>query len=331
MKPEELSVPISIRLNAGLLSALTDAAGQPVPESEISRAAGLSGLRLEREVDRLRMLGYRIEKSRAGLRLAASPDLLYPDEVRHRLDTRIIGREVVVYRKVGSTNDVAWQLAADGAEEGLVVLAEEQTSARGRMGRKWFSPIGGLWMSIVLCPDPPAGHATVITLAAAVAIARAVRSTGCNATIRWPNDVLIDGRKVAGLMIETRSAKLLQGVFILGIGVDVNCDDFPEELHGIATALCRHAAMEIRRVDVARSILRAFDELYGQILQGNDTSIGEEWMAMSSTLGQRIAIIRNGRIYKGEVVDMDPSAGLMVRLDSGFVRSFKGEHVTVVK
>jgi len=332
MKPRLQAIPVSTRLNARLLAALKSAADRCVKQADLAHAASISGLRLQREIERLRLLGYGIDQTEAGLKLTCLPDLLLPDEIRDSLDTRVIGREVVVYEQLGSTNDAAWQLAADGAEEGLVVFAEEQTAGRGRLGRQWFSPSGGLWMSIVLCPDPPAERATPITLAAAVAIACAIRRhLGCDATIRWPNDVLVCGKKVAGLMIETRSERLLQGVFILGIGVNVNCTQFPDDIEQIATSLCRHTDQPIRRVDLARAILQAFDGLYGQILLGEHEAIGNEWLAMSSTLGQRITIMRNGRTYKGEVVDMDPSAGLMVRLDSGFVRPFKGEHVTVVK
>ena len=317
-------------LNAPLLSLLK--AGEWATEQEIARSTGLAGLRLERELKSLRRFGFAIESAGSGFRLAGAPDAFFPDELTYGLDTAVIGRNIVVLERVSSTNDAAWELAGNGAADGLVVLAEEQTHGRGRMGRSWFSPRGGLWMSIVLIPGQPAERATAITMAASVAVARAIRTfPGCDASIRWPNDILIDGRKVAGVMVETGSSRSLHGTFILGIGVDVNCTEFPREIEPLATALAVHAGGKIRPADLARLIIRFLDELYSQIVRGEHAAIGDEWLALSSTVGQRITIMRNGRTYRGEVVDMDPVAGLMVRLDSGFVRAFKGEHVTVVK
>ena len=319
-------------LNPRLLRALKDANGEWVSETEIGRVAWLTGLRLEREIECLRRLGFVIEAGGARFRLLDAPDLLLSEEIRDLLDTAVIGREMAVYQTLASTNDAAWQHAAAGAEDGFVVLAEEQTAGRGRMGRGWFSPHGGLWMSIVLRPDAPAERATALTMAASVAVAKAIRKyPGCTATIRWPNDILIDGKKVGGVMVETGSSRSLHGVCILGIGVNVNCTQFPDELAAIATALALHVKTRIRRAELARLALAFLDELYGQIRRGDYGAAGEEWLALSSSVGQRITIMRNGRTYKGEVVDMDPMAGLMVRLDSGFVRAFKGEHVTVVK
>jgi len=331
MRNDQDLAPAS-KLNAPLLAMLKGVDGEWVAAGELAQTLRLGEQQLEREIEQLRGLGFGIEKEDARVRLVDAPDLLYPDEIREGLGTRIIGRKLIAYDRIGSTNDAAWDYAADGVDEGFVVLAEEQTRGRGRMGRKWYSPRGGLWMSIVLRPDPPAERATMLTTAASVAVARAIRGyPGCNATIRWPNDILIDGKKTAGILVETRSEKGLRGTFILGIGVDVNCRDLPEELRAIATTVARHTEKPIRRTELARLILRNLDELYLRILRGEHASICEQWLSMSSIRGRRITIIQNGRTYRGEVVDMDPVAGLMVRLDRGFVRAFKGEHVTVVR
>ncbi|NQT20191.1 MAG: biotin--[acetyl-CoA-carboxylase] ligase [Planctomycetes bacterium] len=328
---QELISP-SPELNARLLAMLKIAEGRRVAVREIEGALRLGTSGLERDVEQLESLGFEICMEDSHLMLVGAPDLLHPDEIREGLGTRIIGRDVIAYDRVASTNDIAWELAEGGAGEGIVVLAEEQSSGRGRLGRRWHSPRGGLWMSIVVRPDPPEGGATALTMAASVAVARAIRSCpGCHATIRWPNDILLGGMKVAGVLVETRSTGNVQGAFILGIGVDVNCPEFPEDIKGIATAVSQHASGPVRRAEVARSILQNLDELYLRISDGEHAAIGQEWLAMSSTIGRRITIIQNGRTYKGEVVDMDPIDGLMVRLDRGFVRNFKGEHVAVVK
>lgn len=320
------------RMNARLLAALKAGAGQWIMARDLGRGAGLAGLRLRRDVQRLRDLGFVIDEEPARFRLAHAPDVLLAEEIRGGLDTRVIGREVIVCERVESTNDAAWELARWGAAEGTAVLAEEQTRGRGRMGRNWHSPRGGLWMSIILNPATAADRATVLTMAASVAVAKAIRElAGCHATIRWPNDILVGGLKVAGLMVETHTINSPRETSVLGIGVDVNCTQFPEEIATMATSLALQTGRDVRRADLARLVFRLLDERYLQLCRGEIAPVGEEWMAMSSTLGQRITILQNGRTYTGEVVDIDPEAGLMVRLDRGFVRAFKNEHVTVVK
>ena len=322
----------SRELHAPLLAMLRAAGGEWLAAQEIARSLDLGRLPLERELERLESFGFCVEREDSRLKLVAAPDLLFPDEIRHGLDTRVIGREVVVYDEIGSTNDAAWELAANGCNEGAVVFAEEQTRGRGRLGRKWYSPRGGLWMSILLRLEHPAERATLLTMAASVAVAGTIRAyPGCNATIRWPNDILVGEKKVAGVLVETRSTARLREAFVLGIGIDVSSAALPPELKAVATTLARHSSKPICRTKLARLILRRLDEMYLQILNGEHTAIGKEWSAMSSSLGRNITIIQNGRTYKGEVVDIDPIAGLMVRLDRGFVRAFRGEHVTVVK
>jgi BirA family biotin operon repressor/biotin-[acetyl-CoA-carboxylase] ligase len=319
-------------VNGQLLAMLKANADRETPVRAVSRRLGLSSLQVERSVGQLRDLGFGIEQQGNCLKLAYAPDVLLSEEIVEQLDTSIIGRNVAVYREIGSTNDAAWEMAAQGAREGTVVIAEEQSQGRGRMGRKWVSPRGGLWMSAVLQPALAHNRTSVLTIAASVAVAEAIRRcTECTATIRWPNDILSGGKKLAGVLVETRSARHLEGTFILGIGVDVNCQAFPPELQPIATSLALETDTPVRRTDIAREVLRYFDDVYGQVMDGNLVSIEEKWKKMSSTIGRRITIVQNSRTYRGEVVDMDVAAGLMVRLDRGFVRAFRGEHVSVVK
>jgi len=341
-------------VNAQLTAALKNAKGNWISERQAGRLANLSSLMLEREVDRLRDAGYEIEAAGLRLRMTNAPDLLFADEIRCRLDTERIGSDVIVEREVSSTNDVAWKYAAEGARDGFVVLAERQTNGRGRIGRQWYSPDGGLWMSIVLRPNLERSHdggtfgraalasyaapqdlpeqTSALTIGASVAVARAISAwPGCRTAIKWPNDILIDGKKAAGLMVETQNARSLQGTFILGIGVNSGAGEFPDDIREIATSMAEHTEKPVLRADLACAILQNFDDIYRQILQCEYTIIGEEWKRMSSTIGHHITIRQNSRTYTGEVVDLDPAAGLLVRLKSGFVRAFKGEHVTVVK
>jgi len=315
-----------------LLALMKSAAGQWVALSHVIRTLRISPAALDAAFERLAYVGFSFAREDRRVRLAELPDVLSGIELREQLGTRIVGRNIMLFDTIGSTNDAAWEAAASGAIDGTAIIAERQTAGRGRMGRSWASPIGGLWMSVLLRPNLPAERVTVLTMAASVAAARAIRVyPGCNAFIHWPNDIYLAGRKAAGILVEARSERQLGGTFIVGIGINVRCASLPDELAGTATVLSMHTKAPIRRADMARLILQNLDRLYVQILDGEYSAIGQEWLGMSATVGRRITIVQNGRTYRGEVVDMDPVAGLMVRLDRGFVRAFRGEHVTVLK
>jgi len=319
-------------LNGPLLELLKSAAGQWLAVRHVMRTLRLSSGALDDALDRMARVGFNVLREGNRVRLAGLPDVLSSVEIREQLGTSIVGRNVILFDTIGSTNDAAWEAAANGAPDGTAVVAERQTAGRGRMGRSWASPRGGLWMSVVLRPNLPVERLTVLTMAASVAAARAIRVyPGCNAVIHWPNDIYVAGRKAAGILVETRSERLLSGTFIVGIGINVGCCTLPEELAETATVLSKHTKVPLRRADMARLILQNLDRQYLRVLDGEYGQIGREWLAMSATVGRRITIVQNGRTYRGEVVDMDPVAGLMVRLDRGFVRAFRGEHVTVLK
>jgi len=254
--------------------------------------------------------------------------------LRRRLPTRIVGREIHTYPLVTSTNDVLWELADQGAEEGTVVFAEEQTGGRGRMGRSWWSPRGrGIWMSVLLRPPTPEGAVPMTSIIGALATADAVRSiTRLPAGIRWPNDVLVADRKVAGVLVERR--RLAHGrEVVLGIGVDVEGSpaDMPEGLADVAVSLSEAAGEPVDRLALARALLVELDRWYRTKLDRDIASINRRWRSSSVTLGRRAVVEEHGRRYAGEVIDVDVRFGLALRLDSGSIRHFRGEHVTVVE
>src|SRR5579862_5123855 len=211
--------------DAKILTALRASPGG-VSGADLAEQLGISRTAIWARIEELRQLGYDIEAGpHFGYRLVSVPDVLHADDLLARLyQTKIIGRDIRVFEETTSTNDVVEKLARDGVEEGVVVFAESQTKGRGRLGRQWVSPAyKGLWFSILLRPDLRPQETTQLTVASATALRRAVqRHTGLKAKIKWPNDILLDRKKVAGILTELSAELDRVKHIILGIGVDVN-------------------------------------------------------------------------------------------------------------
>jgi len=221
-------------LDAKILSALRNAGA--VSGADLSHSLGVTRAAIWARIEDLRSFGYEIEASpHQGYKLLNVPDLLHADDLLSLVQPgQIIGRDIRVFQETQSTNDVAEKLARDGVVEGVVVFAESQTRGRGRLGRKWLSPARkGLWFSVLLRPDLRPQAATQLTVASATALVRAIRAvTGLKADIKWPNDILVGGKKVAGVLTELNAELDHIKYLILGIGVDVNLalPDLPPEL-----------------------------------------------------------------------------------------------------
>lgn len=243
-----------------------------------------------------------------------------PESIRARLHTRVVGKRILCVELCASTNDVAWQAALDGAPDGTAVFAEEQTQGRGRLGRTWTSPRGtNLLVSIVLRPRLEIERVPLITALGALAVTDAV---DLPARVRFPNDIVVDGRKLAGILVESRFISERPDLFILGIGLNVNAH--PPDLP--ATSLAQEKGREQSRTIVARALLEAVDEWYAR-LDGPLKPWQKAWRERSDLLGREVRIRERGRSTAGTVDDMDPIEGIVLRLASGHVRSFRGEHV----
>src|SRR5262245_46681437 len=279
-------------IDAQILKALRAAGEEAISGAELSQALGMSRAAVWARIEELRSLGYEIEASpHQGYRLRSAPDVLHADDLISRLGkTKVIGRDIRVFRETTSTNDVIEKLARDGVKEGAVVFAEAQTKGRGRLGRKWISPAKkGLWFSVLLRPDLRPHEATQLTVASATALRRAIEShTGLKTEIKWPNDMLIRGRKAAGILTELHAeVDRIQHV-ILGIGVDVNLSpgDFPAELRKVATSLKTELGKPVPRPELAVAILRELDRDYGRVCSRRFPAVADEWEEHCTTLGR---------------------------------------------
>lgn len=324
-------------LDAQILQALRGAGSSAVSGAELSQRLGISRAAVWARIEDLRAVGYDIEASpHRGYRLLSAPDLLHADDLSWRLEEdRTIGRDIRVFEQTTSTNDVLEKLARAGAKEGAVVFAEEQTSGRGRLGRKWMSPARkGLWFSVLLRPDLRPQEATQLTVASAVALRRAIQlQTGLKTEIKWPNDILASGKKVAGILTEL-SGELDRIKYVLvGIGVDVNLNsgDFLTELRAQATSLKIELGKPVARAELAGAILRELDREYVRILAGEFPAVADEWEQYCTTIGQRLVIRLGDRRIRGRAESLSEDGALLLRTDHGHLERIIGGDVTLEK
>ncbi|MFH1690619.1 MAG: biotin--[acetyl-CoA-carboxylase] ligase [Candidatus Eisenbacteria bacterium] len=236
------------------------------------------------------------------------------------LATRYVGRTVHHLRSVDSTSNVLRSLAADGAAAGTVVLADEQDAGRGRTGRKWYSPDGlGVWMSVLLRSEMSAERLAPLSIAAAVSLAEALRIlAGLNVRVKWPNDLLVDGRKLGGLLVESAqmAGESVQSA-VLGIGLNVGLDesDLPPELVGVATSLRIELGRSVTRLEVLRATLPALEECFDRFEREGIAGFRERWRGLSSTLGREVTITPGaaaGSAVSGTVTDLSESGALVL-------------------
>jgi BirA family transcriptional regulator, biotin operon repressor / biotin---[acetyl-CoA-carboxylase] ligase len=322
--------------DAKILSALRENAdgvsGAALAEQlKISRAAIWS------RIEELRSLGYEIEAGpHFGYRLVGEPDALHADDLLARLGkTKIIGRDIQVFEQTTSTNDVIEKLARDGVREGVVVFAESQTKGRGRLGRKWISPTRkGLWFSILLRPDLRPQETTQLTVASAIALRRAIFSeTNLRAEIKWPNDILIGGKKVAGILTELSAELDKVRHVILGIGIDVNLDanELPNDLKKIATSLKIESGETISRAELAVAILRELDFDSARICGGKFSAVADEWEEHCVTIGKNVTVQIGDRKIRGRAESLDDDGALLLRTEHGHLERITGGDVTLEK
>ena len=249
-----------------------------------------------------------------------------------RMVTERIGHDILWVRQTESTNDLAWREADRGCADGTIVLAEEQTAGRGRLGRPWFCPPEkGILASVVLRPGMPVDRAPLVTVCGALAVRDvATALTAVPAGIRWPNDVLLGGRKVAGVLVESRPQAGEAGpVFVLGIGLNVNVkeSEFPEAIREEATSLDLAARRRVDRLEAARALVEALDGWYLRLRGGRTEELASAWREASAILRKRVEVTVGGETHRGTVEDLDPCEGVFLRLDRGQILRLRGEHV----
>lgn len=306
-----------------ILKILYDEKNEYVTVSEIGSAVDISLSQLENEIDKLRAKGYAIDQNEHGYKLNGAPNLLLPYEIKKGLKTQFLGKNIHFFKEVDSTNDVARELADEGAAEGTIVVAESQRSGKGRRGKRWISPSGGVWMTIILRPDIEPSRAPQLTLVTGVAVAETLdQECGLNIGIKWPNDILIGDKKVSGILTEVKTKNGNVDYVLVGIGIDLNLDisSFPPDLRGGATSLKAELDREIRGAELVQRFLQRFEILYAQFNAGDFREILRQWRKLSSTIGKYVEVHKKGRTVYGEAVGVNKDGKLILELEDGTLR-----------
>jgi len=246
----------------------------------------------------------------------------------------IIGREIFFYETVGSTNTVAAELS-EKTSEGAVVLADSQERGRGRLGRTWISPAGvNIHMSLILRPKTEIRDATLITIMAAVACTTALRkATGLDVSIKWPNDLIVSGRKLGGILTDLKTEKSTIVAAIVGIGINVNSntDAFPGEVNKIATSVKKETGKPFSREEITVAVLDEMNRWY-TILQGGDNNmLLSAWKRLTSTLGKKVVVIVGEETWNGVAEAVDDEGRLLLKLPSGEIKRISSGDLTVLR
>ena len=252
------------------------------------------------------------------------------DRLQEGLRTKRLGRSVFFSSELGSTNEWAKELAAYGAAEGTVAVAETQTCGRGRLGREWGSPKGGLWFSVVLRPEFKPAEAVRLVFVADLAVAEVLRELyGLKAETKWPNDVLVNGRKVCGILTEMNTTGKKVNYVIVGVGVNANFDvkkTFPEGLWDSATTLEAEFGRKVRLEELFRALLEKLESIYDQFLKEGFNSVLGKWKKYAGFLGCQVEVASDSEKLCGLALDVDNEGALFLRLENGTIkRVFVGD------
>jgi BirA family biotin operon repressor/biotin-[acetyl-CoA-carboxylase] ligase len=311
-----------------LLGLLVDNATVVVSGAKIARQSGVSRSAVWRWVGTLRGLGVRIKgHPKTGYQLETVPDILVPEILQPRLKGTQFGRRIHHFFKTDSTNTVALALAAAGEPHGTLVVAEEQTAGRGRLGRAWHSEkTSGIYLSIILRPEftpTKSGlapqQAPLLTLAAGLAARDAVvQVTGLGVDLRWPNDLLAGGKKFCGILTEMQAEAQRIHYVVVGIGVNVNHAKLPAELEPIATSLRLATGRGVSRLELLAGLLAAFDRYYNQLLRDGSAPLISRFSQVSSyASGKRVLVTGPKEKMSGVTEGLDATGTLLVRRDDG--------------
>lgn len=303
-----------------LLAALRENQGTFVSGAILTEKLGVSRAAVSKHVASLKQSGYAIFASTGkGYMFRDTPDLLLPDEIRHGLETIVFGKKTIDYHDlISSTNDRAKDLAAEGAPEGTIVVAEHQSKGRGRKGRTWFSAPGdGICLSMILRPSMNPAEASRITLMTAVALAETFTSlTGLSVKIKWPNDILVRGKKLSGILTEMSMEMDRVDYVVVGVGVNVNSppDHFSTEVRDIASSLFIETGLPVSRIDLIRRFLERFEACYELVIGNGFAAIMERWKVLSDIIGRDVTVDLIGTRIRGRVEDVD-NDGILVLKD----------------
>ncbi len=293
---------------------------------ELAKRLGVTRSAIWKHIENLRKQGYVVESRRGrGYKLVSHPDQPTREEILSRIKTKIIGREYYYFSILDSTNNYAKKLAEKNILEGTIVVAEEQRQGRGRKGREWFSPPGGLWFSIILYPGIPPDYSMIITMGFSVAIVEAIEELlRIKPRVKWPNDLLINNKKVCGILTEIDAELDEIHYLIVGVGLNVN-NELDDSIIDTATTLRVEYGKPIPRVQLFYRIIEKLDYYYQRIIDGEYSLIREKWFKYSDILGRNIKVSMEGKTLSGRVLDVDTKGRIHLETLDGEIEVISGD------
>jgi BirA family biotin operon repressor/biotin-[acetyl-CoA-carboxylase] ligase len=316
-----------------LLKYLRERNGEWVSGESLSGQIGVSRSAVWKQISKLREEGYSIESSsKKGYLFQKASEMLLPNEIREGLETKLFGKGDIFYsREIDSTNRKARDLAEEGASEGTLVLSEAQLKGKGRKGRAWFSPPeGGIYISLILKPTISPVEAPKFTLLTAVAIAETLLSlTPLNIHIKWPNDILVQGKKIAGILTEMSTEMDAINYIVVGLGLNVNTLKFPDEIRGIATSILIETGKVFPRVKLIQEYLAQYEAYYDIYKKTGFDPIIDRWKDLSEIIGKKVEVEVIGNQFIGEALDIDSDGALILKDNQGGVHRIISGDITL--
>ena len=320
-----------------LLLYLKENQGNWVSGELISNNLSVSRSAIWKHIRKLKEEGYVIESAtKKGYLLSKASDPITADEIRECLCTKVFGKKNIIYLKeTDSTNTRAKELAAQGAPEGTLIIAEKQTKGRGRRGRSWFSPPGGgIYCSLILRPTMQPGETPRITLMTAVVLAETLLSMmKLKLRIKWPNDILVDGKKLAGILTEISTEMDAVNYIIVGLGLNVNTQfgKFPSEIKGNATSILIENGKQFPRVKLIQHYLKLYEQYYDMFKKNDFEPIMNRWRELADIIGKQIRVDVIGKTHIGKVIDVDNDGVLILKDDQGKLQRIFSGDVTLAR
>jgi BirA family biotin operon repressor/biotin-[acetyl-CoA-carboxylase] ligase len=280
----------------------------------ISKKLNISRTAVWKQIQVLKKFGYIIESVKnKGYRLVSKPDIPLSEEVLFNLKTEVIGKKIYYFKTLESTNLFAKDLINKNVEEGSIVIADIQTKGRGRKDRSWFSPMGGLWFSIILYPDIPTQYAMLVTMTTSVSIVQAIYDlTGLSTLVKWPNDLLLQGKKICGILTELDAEMDRINYSIVGVGINVN-NPIEKDLFDRACSIFQIYNSKISKVELLRLIIRYLDLNYNRLQSGDYNYIRDLWLSNTDIIGKEVRLKGEKSEVEGVVVDIDDTGCLILK------------------
>jgi len=293
---------------------------------QLAKNLSVSRTAVWKQIKNLKKLGYEIKSVKnKGYKLISRPDIPIPEEITLGLETKIIGKKFFYYESLDSTNTLAKQKIKKKVPEGTLIIADVQTSGRGRKNRNWHSPEGGLWFSVVLYPHIPPQKAMLITMTCSISAAQAIKEiTGLKPVIKWPNDLLINDKKVCGILTELDAEIDRINYTIVGIGINVN-NSLDDCLKKKATSLIKETGSKISSVKLLRSFLKYMDKNYCKLISDDYGYIRDLWFSYSNIIGKEILVRDEKDVTAGVVLDVDNDGCLILENNDGVKRILSGD------